>query len=120
MRDVDCRQSKITLHLPKLDAKCLPQIQIETRQRLVEQQQAGFANERPRKRHTLLFAAGQFMRIPPCELLNPQQLQRTLGLTTIYVTHDREDAAVLGDRVIEMRAGRITSAPDANDAGEPA
>jgi ABC-type Fe3+/spermidine/putrescine transport system ATPase subunit len=38
-----------------------------------------------------------------------RHLQRSLGLTTIYVTHDREDAAVLGDRVIEMRAGRITS-----------
>jgi ABC-type Fe3+/spermidine/putrescine transport system ATPase subunit len=37
-----------------------------------------------------------------------RQLQQRLGLTTIYVTHDREDAAVLGDCVIEMRAGRIT------------
>jgi iron(III) transport system ATP-binding protein len=40
-----------------------------------------------------------------------RRLQRDLGLTSIYVTHDREDAAVLADRVIEMRAGRI-------DAGE--
>jgi iron(III) transport system ATP-binding protein len=39
-----------------------------------------------------------------------RQLQRDLGLTTIYVTHDREDASVLGDRIIEMRAGRIVSA----------
>ena len=37
------------------------------------------------------------------------RLQRTLTLTTIYVTHDHEDAAVLADRVIEMRAGRIVS-----------
>lgn len=36
-----------------------------------------------------------------------RRLQRELGLTSIYVTHDREDAAVLADRVIEMRAGRI-------------
>ena len=35
------------------------------------------------------------------------RLQRTLGLTTVYVTHDREDAAALADCVIEMRAGRI-------------
>lgn len=34
-------------------------------------------------------------------------LQRELTLTTMYVTHDREDAAVLADRVVEMRAGRI-------------
>ena len=35
------------------------------------------------------------------------RLQRTLGLTMVYVTHDREDATVLGDHVVEMRAGRI-------------
>jgi ABC-type sulfate/molybdate transport systems ATPase subunit len=27
----------------------------------------------------------------------------------MYVTHDPEDAAVLADRVIEMRAGRIVA-----------
>jgi iron(III) transport system ATP-binding protein len=35
------------------------------------------------------------------------RLQRTLNLTTVYVTHDREDAAVLADCVVQMRAGRI-------------
>ena len=34
-------------------------------------------------------------------------LQAALHLTMVYVTHDREDAAVLGDCVVEMRAGRI-------------
>ena len=38
------------------------------------------------------------------------RIQRTLELTTVYVTHDRQDAAVLADRVIEMRAGRIVAA----------
>jgi iron(III) transport system ATP-binding protein len=37
------------------------------------------------------------------------RIQRTLELTTIYVTHDREDAAVLADRAIEMRSGRIVA-----------
>lgn len=36
-------------------------------------------------------------------------LQRTLRLTTVYVTHDREDAAVLADRIVEMRHGRIAA-----------
>ena len=40
------------------------------------------------------------------------RLQRTLALTTVSVTHDREDAAALADRVIEMRAGRIVAATD--------
>jgi ABC-type sugar transport system ATPase subunit len=38
------------------------------------------------------------------------RIQRTLELTTIYVSHDREDATVLADRVIEMRTGRIVTA----------
>jgi ABC-type Fe3+/spermidine/putrescine transport system ATPase subunit len=37
------------------------------------------------------------------------RLHRTLHVTTVYVTHNREDAAVLADHVIEMRAGRIAS-----------
>jgi ABC-type Fe3+/spermidine/putrescine transport system ATPase subunit len=34
-------------------------------------------------------------------------LQRHLQLPTIYVTHDREDAAVLADRTAFMRSGRL-------------
>lgn len=48
------------------------------------------------------------------------RLHRTLALTTIYVTHDRDDAAVLADRVIEMRAGRIVAATDARHTEERA
>lgn len=36
-------------------------------------------------------------------------LQRSIGVTTVYVTHDRDDAAVLADRIVEMRAGRMVS-----------
>jgi ABC-type Fe3+/spermidine/putrescine transport system ATPase subunit len=35
------------------------------------------------------------------------RIRRRQELTTVYVTHDRDDAAVLADRVLEMRAGRI-------------
>jgi ABC-type Fe3+/spermidine/putrescine transport system ATPase subunit len=34
-------------------------------------------------------------------------LQRTLGVTTIFVTHDQEEALAMADRVAVMRAGRI-------------
>ena len=40
------------------------------------------------------------------------RLQRTLQVTTVYVTHDQGDAAILADRVIEMRAGRIVMIND--------
>jgi ABC-type Fe3+/spermidine/putrescine transport system ATPase subunit len=48
------------------------------------------------------------------------RLQRAVGVTTIYVTHDREDVAVLADRVVEMRAGRIVSVSDVRKREEPA
>ena len=37
-----------------------------------------------------------------------ERLQRTLGLTSILVTHDRDDATALADRIVEMRQGRVT------------
>jgi putative spermidine/putrescine transport system ATP-binding protein len=37
------------------------------------------------------------------------RLQREVGVTMVYVTHDTDDAAALADDVIEMRAGRIVS-----------
>jgi ABC-type Fe3+/spermidine/putrescine transport system ATPase subunit len=48
------------------------------------------------------------------------RLQRTLTLTTLYVTHDREDAAALADRVIEMREGRIVAINAVKRTDEPA
>ena len=34
-------------------------------------------------------------------------LQQSLGITTLYVTHDQEEAMALSDRVVVMRDGRI-------------
>jgi ABC-type sugar transport system ATPase subunit len=36
-----------------------------------------------------------------------RDVQRRLGVTTLYVTHDQSEAMTLGDRVVLMRAGRI-------------
>jgi ABC-type sugar transport system ATPase subunit len=36
-----------------------------------------------------------------------KQLQRSLGITTIFVTHDQEEAMVLSDRIAVMRNGRL-------------
>jgi ABC-type Fe3+/spermidine/putrescine transport system ATPase subunit len=40
------------------------------------------------------------------------RLRGALDLTMVYVTHDREDAAALASRAIEMRAGRILAVHD--------
>jgi ABC-type Fe3+/spermidine/putrescine transport system ATPase subunit len=36
-------------------------------------------------------------------------LQRSLGVTTVYVTHDQDDAAVVAHRVLEMKAGTLVT-----------
>jgi multiple sugar transport system ATP-binding protein len=39
-------------------------------------------------------------------------LQRTLGVTTIYVTHDQVEAMTMGDRVAVMRKGELQQVDD--------
>jgi spermidine/putrescine transport system ATP-binding protein len=36
-----------------------------------------------------------------------RHLQQTLGITFVYVTHDQEEALVMSDRVVVMRAGNL-------------
>jgi iron(III) transport system ATP-binding protein len=36
-----------------------------------------------------------------------RELQKELGITALYVTHDQEEALAISDRVIVMNAGRI-------------
>ncbi|MGQ0675180.1 MAG: ABC transporter ATP-binding protein [Rhodospirillales bacterium] len=36
-----------------------------------------------------------------------RDLQRSLGITTIYVTHDQEEALVISDRICVMHQGRV-------------
>jgi putative spermidine/putrescine transport system ATP-binding protein len=36
-----------------------------------------------------------------------RSLQKSLGITTIYVTHDQEEALSLSDRIVVMEKGRI-------------
>ena len=40
-------------------------------------------------------------------------IQRELGLTTIFVTHDQEEALVLSDRIVLMNGGQIVQSGDA-------
>ena len=48
------------------------------------------------------------------------RLRGALDLTMVYVTHDREDAAALANRVIEMQAGRILAVHDRHQKEERA
>src|SRR5207245_3326407 len=46
-------------------------------------------------------------RVRAAMRLEIQSLQRQIGLTSVYVTHDQEEALVISDRIIVMNAGRI-------------
>ena len=39
--------------------------------------------------------------------LEIRQIQRAMGITTIFVTHDQDEALSIADRIVVMRAGRI-------------
>jgi len=43
------------------------------------------------------------------------RLQRQLGITTVYVTHDQEEAMAISDRIAVMQAGRVAQVGTARD-----
>ena len=47
-----------------------------------------------------------------------RRIQRTLGITTILVTHDQEEALTLSDRVVVMNEGRILQVGTPSDVYE--
>ena len=44
-----------------------------------------------------------------------QQLQKRLGITTVYVTHDQEEAMAISDRIAVMSGGKIVQIDVAED-----
>ena len=44
-----------------------------------------------------------------------QQLQKRLGITTVYVTHDQEEAMAISDRIAVMSTGSIVQIGSAED-----
>src|SRR5258708_1602119 len=47
------------------------------------------------------------------------RLQRRLGTTTVYVTHDQTEAMTLGDRVVVMRGGVVQQIGTPDEPHEP-
>ncbi len=113
-----------------LQLRGVPKAEIRTRvhEALEMAGMAGFAGRRPRE-----LSGGQQQRValcraliyrPPVILMDEplgaldkklrdqlqveiKAIQRELGLTVIYVTHDQEEALVLSDRIAVMRDGGI-------------
>jgi putative spermidine/putrescine transport system ATP-binding protein len=47
-----------------------------------------------------------------------RRLQQSLGLTTVFVTHDQEEAVSIADRIVVMNAGRIEQVGPPQDVYE--
>jgi len=47
-----------------------------------------------------------------------RELQRTLGLTSVYVTHDQEEALAVSDKIVVMNGGRIAQVGTPHDLYE--
>jgi hypothetical protein len=66
--DVEDGDAGLALDALELDAHVLAQLGVEVRERLVEQQHVGLADERAPERDPLLLAARELARLAPREL----------------------------------------------------
>ena len=79
MRHVDRRDPQLALERADLGAHVDPDLGVEVREWLVEQQDVGIEDEGPRQRHPLLLAAGEHRRpvlVPPGQLNQFERLTR--------------------------------------------
>ncbi len=76
--DEDHRRPEALLQALQLDAHLVAQQGIEVRQRLVEQEHAGFGDQGAGESHALLLAAGELARIAGAQRAEPDQLQHAL------------------------------------------
>ena len=65
VRDEDRRQANIPQMLSELTAHSASRVDVEGRQRLVEQEHLGVSGQSPRERDSLLFPAGEIGGLGP-------------------------------------------------------
>ena len=73
VRDVDRGQGERLLQARELRSQLNAKIRIETRERFVQKENAGFGNDCPGKRDTLLLAARKLVGVARRELLDPNK-----------------------------------------------
>ena len=119
-QNLDFVLGSMTLSRPEQDRRAhdaLALVRIEELARRFPHQLSGGEQQRVALARAIVREPRVLLLDEPLSSLDPElraelrselaRLQRALSLTTVYVTHDREDAAALADRLIEMRAGRI-------------
>ena len=76
VRDVQDRRPHAPLEGLQLDPHLLAQPGVQVRQRLVEEQDRGIGRQGAGERHALLLAAGELVRVPPIQAVEPGQLEQ--------------------------------------------
>ena len=71
VRDVNRRYCGCSLQVTQLCPKNSAKLRVEARERLIQQQKLRTTDKRSCERDALLFTAGQFMRIPATQRLDP-------------------------------------------------
>ena len=97
--------------------KALRLVRIETLARRYPHELSGGEQQRVALARAIIGEPRILLLDEPLSSLDPElrsvlrselaHLRRELNVTIVYVTHDREDAAALATRIIEMQAGRI-------------
>jgi len=97
--------------------KALRLVRIETLARRYPHELSGGEQQRAALARAIIGEPRILLLDEPLSSLDPElrsvlrselaHLRRELNVTIVYVTHDREDAAALATRIIEMQAGRI-------------
>ena len=76
VRDVDERRARLAVHAPQLDLHLQADLEVERRQRLVQQQHLRPVDERPRQRDALHLAARELVRAAALVAVQAHQPQR--------------------------------------------
>ena len=80
VRHVDERRAELALDRAQLQLHVLAELEVERRERLVEQQDARLGGQRPRQRRALDLAAGQLGRPTRAETLEPDEREQLFDL----------------------------------------
>ena len=124
MRDVDGRAPDPAMDLLQLRAHRHAERRVEVRERLVEEQQRGLANERTRERDPLALAARELVRAPCEEVDAPHELgcgpNAPFGLARRHVANRQPEADVLLDRQVWEERVALEDHRDVSATGPPA
>ncbi len=107
VRDVDHRQAEPLVQAADLLAQLAAEGCIEARQRLIEQEQLGAADDRPAQRHALLLAAGKLARPAIQQLGNAQRggglFHARTNLALRGPSQFQSEAQVAADRQVRIK-----------------